>query len=140
MYGGLGKVGLDYQGNKNQDVLFDSDDDEDEAGNKAPNKGDGNEYVVPAFSAQAKQLIKAKMKAAAATGGDADLVWEDDTPEDNEGEDGIDSDDEMLCDNIDKMHDELKRIDEHVLEDVEVDINDLDKAAYAVPETDEGYR
>ena len=41
MYGGLGKVGLDYQGNKNQDVLFDSD--EDEAGTKAPKKGDGTE-------------------------------------------------------------------------------------------------
>ena len=88
--------------------------------------------------------MKAAAEAGSATGGDADadLVWEDDTPEDVYDDDGcdIDSDDEMLCDNIDKMHDELKRIDEHVLEDVEVDINDLDKAAYAVPETDEGYR
>jgi len=34
--------------------------------------------------------------------------------------------------------DELKQIDEEI-EDVEVDINDLDKAAYEVPDTDEGY-
>ena len=37
------------------------------------------------------------------------------------------------------MEDELKGIDEKV-EDIEVDINDLDKASYAVPETDEGFR
>lgn len=36
------------------------------------------------------------------------------------------------------MHDELKKIDEQV-EDIEVDINDLDKASYAVPDTDEGF-
>jgi len=36
------------------------------------------------------------------------------------------------------MMDELKQIDEEI-EDVEVDINDLDKAAYEVPDTDEGY-
>jgi len=37
------------------------------------------------------------------------------------------------------MMDELKQIDKRV-EDVEVDINDLDKASYAVPDNDEGYR
>ena len=44
----------------------------------------------------------------------------------------------MLCDGHDEMEDELKEIDEKV-EDIEVDINDLDKASYAVPETDDGY-
>ena len=36
------------------------------------------------------------------------------------------------------MIDELKQIDDDI-EDIEVDINDLDKAAYEVPDTDEGY-
>jgi len=45
----------------------------------------------------------------------------------------------MLMDGLDEMMDELKKIDEKV-EDVEVDINDLDKASYAVPDTDEGYK
>ena len=44
----------------------------------------------------------------------------------------------MLAENLDEMMDELKQIDE-TIQDIEVDINDLDKAAYAVPETDEGY-
>ena len=48
-------------------------------------------------------------------------------------------DEEMLADGHDEMEDELKGIDEK-LEDIEVDINDLDKASYAVPETDEGFR
>ena len=127
MYGGLGKVGLDYMGKKTQDALFDGAE-----GDNAANKG-ADEYVVPAFSAQAKELVRAKMQqAAAAPGGDEEL-WED------ADELGDDEDDEMLCDNIDKMHDELKKIDEHV-EDIEVDINDLDKAAFAVPDTDEGFR
>ena len=37
------------------------------------------------------------------------------------------------------MLDELKQIDQQV-DDVEVDKNDLDKAAYAVPSTDDGFR
>ena len=35
---------------------------------------------------------------------------------------------------------ELQKIDEEVEEDPSVDFNDLDKAAYAIPKTDEGYR
>ncbi len=50
-----------------------------------------------------------------------------------------DSDEEMLADGIEQMVDELKKIDEQV-EDIEVDINDLDKASYAVPDSDEGYK
>jgi len=45
----------------------------------------------------------------------------------------------MLFDGIDEMLDELKQIDQQV-DDVEVDKNDLDKAAYAVPSTDDGFR
>ena len=106
---------------------------EDGAEGENAAKKDADEYVVPAFSAQAKTLVRAKMQqAAAATGGDEEL-WED------ADEQGEDEDDEMLCDNIDKMRDELKRIDEHV-EDIEVDINDLDKAAFAVPDTDDGFK
>ncbi len=50
-----------------------------------------------------------------------------------------DSDEEMLVDGIEQMVDELKKIDEQV-EDIEVDINDLDKASYAVPDSDAGYK
>ena len=56
MYGGLGKVGLDYMGKHGQQELLN----DDEEGENAA-KTDGNEYVVPAFSSQAKQLIKAKL-------------------------------------------------------------------------------
>lgn len=49
------------------------------------------------------------------------------------------SDEEMLADGLDEMMEELKQIDETVV-DIEVDINDLDKASYAVPDTDDGYR
>ena len=45
----------------------------------------------------------------------------------------------MLAEGLDEMMDELKKIDDKV-DDIEVDINDLDKAAYAVPDTDDGYR
>ena len=45
----------------------------------------------------------------------------------------------MLAEGLDDMMDELKKIDEKV-DDIEVDINDLDKASYAVPDSDEGYR
>ena len=124
MYGGLGKVGLDYVGKKGQENLLDADVEGDNVVD--PNS---NEYVVPAFSAQAKELIRAKMMAIAlGTGGEEG--WED--------ENGEDDDEEMLVDNIEQMHDELKKIDEQV-EDIEVDINDLDKASYAVPDTDEGF-
>jgi len=41
MYGGLGKVGLDYQGKKGQENLLDENVD----GDNAP-----DEYQVPAFS------------------------------------------------------------------------------------------
>ena len=115
MYGGLGKVGLDYQGCKGQDSLF--MDDESKENN-------GDEYVVPAFSDQARQLVRAKMQA------DAKKI-----PQEEED----DEDEEMLCENIDEMVDELKKIDEKI-EDIEIDKNDLDKAAYAVPDTDEGYK
>jgi len=46
MYGGLGKVGLDYQGKKGQENLLDA--------NESGDNVDENEYQVPAFSAQAK--------------------------------------------------------------------------------------
>jgi len=52
MYGGLGKVGLDYQGKKGQENLLDAD----ESGDNVENP---NEYQVPAFSGQAKRLIRA---------------------------------------------------------------------------------
>ena len=108
MYGGLGKVGLDYQGKPGQEnILGENDDDQNDG------------YQVPAFSAQAKQIIREKIAAA----------------QDKESEE----DDEMLFEGIDDMMDELKQIDEKV-EDIEVDINDLDKAAYAVPDTDEGFK
>ena len=45
----------------------------------------------------------------------------------------------MLVEGLDEMMDELRKIDDKV-DDIEVDINDLDKAAYAVPDTDDGYR
>lgn len=94
MYGGLGKVGLDYMGKKGQENLLD-DDDEEGGENSGKNNANANDYVVPAFSAQAKQLIKAKLRAAAASGGDEaegdENNWEDD------------DDEEMLVDNIEQM-------------------------------------
>ena len=45
----------------------------------------------------------------------------------------------MLAEGFDEMMEELQKIDEHV-EDIPVDINDLDKASYAVPDTDEGFK
>jgi len=54
MYGGLGKVGLDYVGKKGQENLLDADVEGD-------NVKDENANVVPAFSAQARENIKAKI-------------------------------------------------------------------------------
>lgn len=85
------------------------------------NVKDENEYQIPAFSGSAVQLINAAQRES----------------EENK-EDGGD-DEELLYEGFDQMMDELKQIDEEV-EDVEVDINDLDKASYAVPESDEGYK
>ena len=85
---------------------------------------DPNEYQIPAFSAQAKTLVKAKLAEAAEL-------------EEQVGSD--ESDEEMLCDNIEQMVDELKKIDTQI-EDIEVDLHDLDKAAYAVPDTDDGFK
>ena len=120
MYGGLGKVGLDYAGKKGQENLLDANESGD-------NVADPNAYQVPAFSEHAKQLVRAQL-ASKASSGEGEGQWQDE-----------DSDEEMLADNIDQMVDELKQIDAKV-EDVEVDINDLDKASYAVPDNDEGYR
>lgn len=39
---------------------------------------------------------------------------------------------------FDEMIDELKQIDDEV-EDIEVNINDLDKAAFEVPDNDQGF-
>lgn len=77
---------------------------------------------MPAFSGSAKQLILAQRESHE----EAKLEQEEE-------------DEEMLYEGFDKMMDELKQID-HQVEDVEVDINDLDKAAYAVPDTDEGFK
>lgn len=123
MYGGLGKVGIDYAGKKGQENLLDADVEGD-------NVTDPNAYVVPAFSDKAKTLIKAKIaedeaKEAAKT--EQDLIDEEE------------EDEEMLMDNIDEMMDELKQIENIIEEDVQVDINDLDKASFAIPDTDEGY-
>lgn len=54
MYGGLGKVGLDYQGKKGQENLLDAEESGD-------NVDDPNAYQVPAFSGQAKRLIRAQI-------------------------------------------------------------------------------
>ena len=48
-------------------------------------------------------------------------------------------DDEMLIEDFDAMAAELLKIDEEV-DDPSVDINDIDKAAYAIPTTDEGFK
>lgn len=55
MYGGLGKLGLDYNGKKGQENLLDPDADGD-------NIQDENEYQIPAFSGSAKQLIRAQQQ------------------------------------------------------------------------------
>ena len=48
-------------------------------------------------------------------------------------------DDEMLIEDFDAMAAELLKIDEEV-DDPSVDINDIDKAAYAIPTTDVGFK
>lgn len=48
-------------------------------------------------------------------------------------------DDELLCEGFEKMAAELKQIDEKIEEDPEVDLEDLDKAAFALPSDDQGY-
>ena len=45
----------------------------------------------------------------------------------------------MLCSGFDVLEKELKEIDT-IMEDEEVDPNDIDKAAYSIPTTDDGYR
>ena len=55
MYGGLGKVGLDYEGKKGQENLLDPNESGD-------NDVDENEYQVPAFSGQARKMVRAKMR------------------------------------------------------------------------------
>ena len=45
----------------------------------------------------------------------------------------------MLVEDFDAMAAELLKIDEEI-EDPSVDINDIDKAAYAIPTTDEGFK
>ena len=54
MYGGLGKVGLDYEGKKGQENLLDP--------NESGDNDNQHEYQVPAFSAQARELVRAKMR------------------------------------------------------------------------------
>ena len=44
MYGGLGKVGLDYDGRNNREALLSDEEDDD----------NNDEYQVPAFSNSAK--------------------------------------------------------------------------------------
>jgi len=118
MYGGLGKVGLDYAGKKGQENLLDADEEGDNVVDK-----NSNEYQAPAFSGSAKVLIRARISKL----------------EEEHKEKAKEEDEEMLLDGFEEMMDELKLIDEHV-QDIEVDINDIDKASYAVPSTDEGYR
>ena len=45
----------------------------------------------------------------------------------------------MLVEGFDAMAAELLKIDEEI-DDPSVDINDIDKAAYAIPTTDEGFK
>ena len=66
MYGGLGKVGLDYEGKPGQQNLLDPN-------VKEPNGDDG--YQVPAFSAQARQLVQTKLAQQVA---DGEELFEDD--------------------------------------------------------------
>ena len=68
MYGGLGKVGLDYEGKKGQENLLDPNESGD-------NVADPNEYQVPAFSEHAKQLVRAKLATKTALGGDGEGQW-----------------------------------------------------------------
>jgi len=65
MYGGLGKVGLDYQGKKGQENLLDP--------NESGDNEDEDQYQIPAFSEQAKHLIRAKQVEKSG----ADPDWED---------------------------------------------------------------
>ena len=106
MYGGLGAVGLDYDGRNDKEALL-SDEELDE---------DQDEYQVPAFSNSAKNIINSSA-----------------TAKENK------EDDEMLVEGFDAMAAELLKIDEEI-DDPSVDINDIDKAAYAIPTTDEGFK
>ena len=108
MYGGLGKVGLDYADRDKRECLLSDEELSDET----------DEQAVAAFSNSAKALIR----SAAATEG------------------AEEEEDEMLCEGFATMALELQKIDDEVEEDPPVDPNDLDKAAFAIPETDEGYR
>ena len=108
MYGGLGKVGLDYADRDKRECLLSDEELSDET----------DEQAVAAFSNSAKALIRS---AAAKEGAEEE-------------------EDEMLCEGFDTMALELQKIDDEVEEDPPVDPNDLDKAAFAIPETDEGYR
>jgi len=92
MYGGLGRVGLDY-GKEFSDEEFAEEKEK--------------KVEVPAFSSS--------------------VVLPD-----------IIDDDELLAEDFDEMMVELKKIDDEI-EEIEVDINDVDKAAFEVPNTDEGY-
>ena len=106
MYGGLGGVGLDYEGRNDRQALLS----DEELG------PDEEENQVPAFSNSAWNIINSSKTAK--------LDQEDD---------------EMLVEDFDAMAAELLKIDDEI-EDPSVDINDLDKAAYAIPTTDEGYK
>ena len=82
MYGGLGKVGLDYQGKKRpENALGEQEEEPDPLADE-----NEDEYVVPAFSGSAKQLIRNHL---AQKGEDED--------EDQ------DSDEEMLAEGFDEM-------------------------------------
>ena len=45
----------------------------------------------------------------------------------------------MLASDLEDMEDELKQIDKTIEEKIEEPVDDLDKAAYEIPETDEGF-
>lgn len=92
MYGGLGRVGLDY-GKDFSDEEFAEEKDQKEK--------------APIFSSSVK--FEPKL-----------------------------DDEEMLAEDFDEMIDMIKQADDE-FEDIEVDINDIDKAAYEVPDSDEGY-
>ena len=92
MYGGLGRVGLDYGKEFSDEEFAEEKEKKEEA---------------PAFSSSV--VLPEKV-----------------------------DDEELLAEDFEAMMGELRQIDSEI-EDIEVDINDLDKAAYEVPDTDEGY-
>lgn len=92
MYGGLGRVGLDYGKEFSDEEFAEEREKKEEA---------------PAFSSSV--VLPEKV-----------------------------DDEELLAEDFEAMMGELRQIDSEI-EDIEVDINDLDKAAYDVPDTDEGY-